>query len=160
MRNSVKHIICLVIAFVAAVSLQAQNLESYRNSDIECLASELDGSLTIRVTGGGKNKKDAEEQARKNAVHAIIFNGVHDKKTGTTTRPLVTEVNARERHEDYFNKFFTDGGEYKKYVSENDAKRLSKEKSGNKYERKYRLTIRVLRSELKARLKSDGIIKN
>lgn len=160
MRNRVKHIICLAIAFIAAVSLQAQNLAAYHNSEIECLASELDGSLTIRVTGAGKSKQDAEEQARKNAVYAIIFNGVHDKKSGSTTRPLVTEVNARERYEDYFNKFFTDGGEYKNYVSKADAKRFSKEKSKNKYEKKYRLTIRVLRSELKARLKSDGIIKN
>ena len=40
-----------------------------------------------------------------------------------------------------------------------DEKKSSKDKSENKIGARYGVTIRVLRSELKTRLKADGIIK-
>ena len=38
-------------------------------ASVECLNVELDGSITVRVTGFGRNRLDAKEQARKNAVY-------------------------------------------------------------------------------------------
>ena len=52
-----------------------------------------------------------------------------------------------------------DKGEYSKYVSMEDARRGSKNKAKNKYFKSYRLTVRVLRSELKDRLIADNVIK-
>ena len=156
--NRFKYLMLLLLAF-AATTVHAQHVATNNKSNIECLSSELDGSITVRVTGAGKNKRDAKEQAKKNAIFEIIFNGIHDNKLGSNCRPLVTEVNAREKYEDYFNNFFKDKGDYLKYTSEADEKRFSKETKKNKYENSYRLTIRVLRSELKEHLKKDGIIK-
>lgn len=156
--NRLKYLMLLLLAFIATTT-HAQHVATNNKSDIECLSSELDGSITIRITGAGKNKRDAKEQAKKNAIFEIIFNGIHDRKLGNNIRPLVTEVNAREKYEDYFNNFFKDKGEYSKYISEADEKRFSKETKSNKYENSYRLTVRVLRSKLKARLKEDGITK-
>ena len=73
-------------------------------------------------------------------------------------RPLVTEVNAKERYEDYFNIFFMDNGEYKKYVSLRDTRRMSRGRAKDKVGYAYDLTVRVLRAELKARLKADNVI--
>jgi hypothetical protein len=78
---------------------------------------------------------------------------------GCDTRPLVSEHNARDKYAEYFNIFFMDGGEYKKYVSMEDRKRRSYDKSKNKMFKNYRMTVRVLRRELQARLKGDGVIK-
>lgn len=66
---------------------------------------ELDGSQTLRVLGYGRNRSDAKEQAMKNAVWAVVFDGIREGVSGCNMRPLVTEVNARERYEDYFNVF-------------------------------------------------------
>lgn len=159
MRNKCKFLICLLLAITTVSVAYSQHVRTNNKSDIECLSSELDGSVTVQVTGAGKNKSDAQEQAKKNAVFEIIFNGIHNGALDSNCKPLITEVNAREKHEDYFNKFFKDNGDYLKYVSKADAKRFSKEIKKNKYENSYRLTIRVLRSELKARLKKDGILK-
>lgn len=159
MNCRLRHILFAIVAFITTTSLHAQDFSSYHKGNIECLEAELDGSLTLRVTGAGKNRSDAEEQAKKNAVYEIIFKGIVGSASGKITKPLVTEVNARERYEDYFDQFFADGGAYKKYVSKADAKRSSKEKTKKKYENTCRLTVRVLRSELKLRLKEDGIIK-
>jgi hypothetical protein len=119
---------------------------------------ELDGSQTLRVQGYGRNRSDAKEQAMKNAVWAVIFNGIRSGAGGCNTRPLVTEVNAAERYEDYFNLFFSDNGDYKKYVSLRDTKKGSSKKSKDKLGYSYEITVRVLRPELKSRLKADNVI--
>jgi hypothetical protein len=129
---------------------------SYETS---CLGIENDGSQTLRAWGEGRNKTDAVEQAKKNAVNDVIFKGITAGQTDCNMRPLVTEVNARERYEEYFDKFFMDGGEYKKYVLTKDEKHNSKEKQKNKISAKYGVTVRVLRNDLKSRLKIDGVIK-
>lgn len=151
----------LILTFIAALSLiyaEAQTQPVYARSSIRCLGVELDGSQTLRVQGYGRNRSDAKEQAMKNAVWAVIFDGIRDGVEGCNMRPLVTEVNAKERYEDYFNLFFADNGEYKKYVSLRDTKKRSGGKSKDKLGYAYDLTIRVLRAELKARLKSDNVI--
>ncbi len=52
-----------------------------------------------------------------------------------------------------------DHGEYLKYVTTEDRRILSNSTQVNKYFRNMRLTVRVLRSELKQRLIDDGVIR-
>ena len=54
--------------------------------------------------------------------------------------------------------FFADDGEYQKYVLLRDTKKRSGGRSKDKLGYAYDLTIRVLRAELKARLKADNVI--
>lgn len=151
----------LLMLFICAMSLfnvYAQKNPVYARSSIRCMGVELDGSQTLRVQGYGRNRSDAKEQAMKNAVWAVIFDGIREGAEGCNMRPLVAEVNAKERYEDYFNLFFADNGEYKKYVSLRDTKKRSGGRSKDKLGYAYDLTIRVLRAELKARLKADNLI--
>ncbi|MBQ9672159.1 MAG: hypothetical protein IJV34_04835 [Prevotella sp.] len=152
----------LLLTMIAALSLtcaEAQTQPVYARSSVRCMGVELDGSQTLRVQGYGRKRSDAKEQAMKNAVWAVIFDGVKEGAQGCDMRPLVAEANAKERHEDYFNRFFADGGDYKKYVSLSDTKKRSGGKSKDKLGYAYDLTIRVLRAELKARLKADNVIE-
>ena len=50
---------------------------AYYEYDAECLGVELDGSQTLRIWGVGRNKKDAVEQAKKNAVRTVLFKVIH-----------------------------------------------------------------------------------
>ncbi|MDO4171520.1 MAG: hypothetical protein Q4E63_07915 [Prevotellaceae bacterium] len=155
-----KQILVAIVAMLASfTSGMAQTKAVYARSSVRCLGVELDGSQTLRVQGYGRNRADAKEQAKKNAVWAVIFDGIRDGAEGCNTRPLVTEVNARERYEDYFNIFFADNGEYTKYVSMRDTKKRSGGKVKDKTGYAYDLTVRVLRAELKARLKADNVIE-
>lgn len=149
----------LAVAICMIGGTRAQSVASFHERPVECLGVELDGSQTLRSMGSGNTKSDAVEQAKKNAVWAVIFEGIRQGKAGCDMRPLLNEVNAKEKYEEYFNRFFADGGEYKKYVSMEDEKRRSKDKSKNKYYKNYTITVRVLRSELKARLKQDNVLK-
>ncbi|MBQ3657977.1 MAG: hypothetical protein II956_14245 [Bacteroidales bacterium] len=127
--------------------------------ETECLGVEGDGSQTLRAWGTGRNRSDAVEQAKKNAVYDVLFKGIRAGSSECNQKPLIPEVNARERYEDYFDLFFADGGEYTKFVSVADEKLFSKDKSKNKNGAQFGVTVRVLRAELKAQLKSDGLIK-
>lgn len=156
MNKKLSLIICTLM--ICAFSAEAQ-VATFQKQAIECLGIEGDGSQTLRVTGTGRNKSDAVEQAKKDAVSAVIFTGIRGGLNGCDSRPLINEMDARNKYEEYFNIFFMDNGEYLKYVSMEDRKRRSDVKSKNKYFKNYRITVRVLRSELKTRLKADGIIK-
>jgi hypothetical protein len=128
----------------------------------ECMGVELDGSHTVKAWGNGRNRSDAVEQAKKNAVRDIIFFGLLEGKQDCKQKPLILEVNAQEKYEDYFNKFFADGGEYKNYISLRDERLLDKVSRDRKKGRgsvTNGFIVRVLRSELKDKLIADGIIK-
>lgn len=157
MKQFIKKSICLLLLTTPVIALQAQT--GAQQQEVECLGVELDGSQTLRSKGKGKNKADAVEQAKKNAVWAVLFEGIHAGAAGCDMRPIVAEANAREKYEEYFNAFFRDNGGYKDYVSTEDEKRWSKDKTKNKYEVTYTITVRVLRPELKNRLRQDKIIK-
>ena len=53
-------------------------MATFQKEKIECLGVEGDGSQTLRVTGTGRNITDAKEQAKKDAVMAVIFDGIRD----------------------------------------------------------------------------------
>ncbi len=129
-------------------------------ASVECLNVELDGSITVRVTGYGRNRLDAKEQARKNAVYNVIFKGVKVAgKNSTLSRPLIYEVNAEEKYETFVNAFFADGGKYLEFTSMDDRRALSnkKEKGGKQVE--WSVTLRVLRPQLRQYLTEQNIIK-
>lgn len=153
-----KRVLFTIVAMLSLAYADAQTQTVYARSSIRCMGVELDGSQTLRVQGYGRNRMDAKEQAMKNAVWAVIFDGIRDGAEGCNMRPLVTEVNAKERYEDYFNLFFADNGAYKEYVTLRDTKRRSGGRVKDKIGYAYDLTIRVLRPQLKARLKADNVI--
>lgn len=132
---------------------------AFTTFETECLGVELDGSQTVRAWGKGKNKADAIEQAQKNAVRDILFKGINSGSGECNKRPLITEVNAQEKYEYYFNSFFRDGGAYKKYVSNEDENRTSRIKAKNSSQENYGVVVRVKRAELRERLIEDKIIK-
>ena len=128
----------------------------------ECMGVEMDGSQTLKAWGNGRNRGDAVEQAKKNAVRDVIFNGINEGRQDCERRPLVSEVNAQRKYEDYFNKFFADGGEFKKFISLKDEKildKISRDKQKARESVTHGLVVRVLRAELKQKLIADGIIK-
>lgn len=148
----------LLIVAILTFSLQSLVLgaQSYQT---ECISVEQDGSQTLRVWGKGRNRVDAVEQAKKDAIYEILFTGVRKGNKGERLRPLVPEVNARERYRDYFDIFFMDRGEYLNYVSMADRRIGSTVKESNSVQVRCCVTVRVLIPELRQRLTRDGILQ-
>lgn len=137
---------------------QVSSEYAFATFQTECLGVELDGSQTLRVFGKGKNKADAIEQAKKNAVRDILFKGINAGSGECSQRPLINEVNAQEKYAYYFNPFFKDKGSYLNYVKL-DEKRLSRIKSSNSTQENWGVVVTVDRPALQQQLINDNIIK-
>ena len=136
------------------------DLTAQRNSNIgyytiesECLGSELDGSITLRAWGTGRNRFDAVDQAKKNALREVIFKGIRKGSPECNQRPLLPEVNAEMKYEDFFNRFFSDRtDDYKKFCSGKDERldnKIFRRGMGDSKMVTYSVIVRVLRADLK-----------
>lgn len=149
-----------ILAICVACS-DKSSLAAFYDYETECIGTEYDGSLTLRAWGDGNTRQDAIDQAVKRAIHDVVFVGITKGLSGNLSKPLLLEANAEEKYEDYFNKFFADrGGDFRKFANFKDEKENSVQVAENRQVYKYGVTVRVLRADLKAKLKEDGIIKN
>lgn len=132
---------------------------SYAGYETECLGIELDGSQKLRAWGQGRHRQQAMQQAAKNAISDVIFKGIRGGSGGCDVKPLVYEANARDKYEDYFNRFFSDNGDYTRYMTLKGAPLRSRVKEFNSTGRRFGVVVVVQRTALREHLKSDGIIK-
>ncbi|MCM1107681.1 MAG: hypothetical protein NC388_01365 [Clostridium sp.] len=133
---------------------------AYHNYETECLGVGMDGNRTLRVWASGRNKFDAVEQACKKAVYDVVFTGITAGSGDCNAFPLVSEANARGKYEAYFDKFFSDGGAYRKYVTTSGQSKSGRDVFQGKGSVMYGITVTVNRSELRQRLEADNIIVN
>jgi hypothetical protein len=157
-----KTVFTVLLLMLTSISFSQKKTAGYYNYKTECLGVELDGSQTLKAWGNGRNKADAVEQAKKNAVRDVIFKGIIEGKQDCNQKPIVFEINAQEKYEDYFNTFFADGGEYKNFISLKDERifdKISRDRKKTSESVTNGIVVRVLRSELKKKLITDSIIK-
>ncbi|HRH64863.1 MAG TPA: hypothetical protein PLU53_01060, partial [Bacteroidia bacterium] len=121
-------IIFIIFAFVMAglptksVYSQAKkkankDTEAWRY-EVECAGVGKEGTYMIKVWSYSKKPQVAMEQCKKNAVHAVIFQGFAGGGQGCTPQKALTSNPSLEQEKaDYFEEFFADGGKYMKYVS-------------------------------------------
>ncbi|HRH64685.1 MAG TPA: hypothetical protein PLU53_00155 [Bacteroidia bacterium] len=129
--------------------------------ETECLGVEMDGTQTLKAFGTGSNNDDAIEQAKKNAVRDVLFKGIRKGKPECELRPVLNEVNVQEKHADYFNTFFADGGPYKNYVNTKDGtgtQELMRDGNTKGAGVEFGVVVRVLRTALIKRMTDDNIL--
>jgi hypothetical protein len=163
MKNS-NYIKIIFVISIVLISCNAQKkIAGNYSYKTECLGIEMDGSQIVKAWGDGRNRFDVIEQAKKNAVNDVLFNGIYEGKQECEKRPVIAEVNARQKHEAYFNKFFADNDQYKKYVSLKDERigqEVSRDRKGWRQNVTHGVILQVLRAELKQKMIEDGILKN
>ncbi|MEG1498222.1 MAG: hypothetical protein RR393_02190 [Bacteroidales bacterium] len=125
--------------------------------DIECAGVGSDGTYMVKVWSYSKKAQIATEQSKKNAVHGIIFKGIAGKTQGCPAqKPIARNPTLQQEQSDYFKKFFSDGGDYMKYVL-SASRGLEKVKIGREY--KVGVVISVAKDQLRKDLETAGIIK-
>jgi hypothetical protein len=128
--------------------------------EIEPVNVGTTGSRLIKVWSYSKKVEGAIEQAKKNAVHAIIFRGYNGMNGVSSQKPLAANPNLEEEKKDFFESFFAEGGKYMKFVSiTNDGTIEAKDrlKVGKRY--KVGVIVSVNYAALRKDLEEAGIIK-
>ena len=87
--------------------------------EVQCVGVGVEGTKLVKVFSYSKNAKVALEQAKKNAIHAMIFQGfIGNSVSGcSTVKPLTNNPNLENEKADFFDGFFADGGKYMKFVT-------------------------------------------
>lgn len=162
MDFSMKKILLFVVAMSAILfsGCGAFKSQAYYDYKSKLIGTELDGTYTIRSWGRARNAVDAYVQARKQAVKDVIFTGVQAETSNLTSlKPLLFDMNAEEKYEDYFAVFFADGGEFEQYVSMKERRVMSSNFSRTEAQTLAQVTVCVNRVALKEKLIKDGILK-
>ena len=94
-----------IICFTLSSCNNLRQVSANYDYKTECAGVEGDGSQTLIAWGNGRNRFDVLSKQRMNAVRDVIFKGISDGKDGCNKRPVLGEVNARQKYEDYFNAF-------------------------------------------------------
>jgi len=161
-KELILSLIVILFALSACRNFKTPNSDTsgYYTYQTECLGSEYDGSVTVRAWGKGRNRKDAIEQAKKEAVRTIlIINMRNSNQPGCDQiTPLLNNENQLQTHADFFNNFFKDDGYYLKFISNKDETSKSKERKTSKSEVTYGVIIRVNRSELRKYLIENKVL--
>lgn len=159
-----KVISLLMIALIVSFNVNGQTKNQKKaagymigNYEVECLGTGMDGTQLVKVWGFGSKPDDAIYQARKNAVHAVIFKGIITGKPGCMQRPLVTKPGAEVQHADFFNNFFSDGGSYLRFVSQAGDGSVDRIKIDRKTY-KIGVVVSVMHAQLRRELETAGII--
>jgi len=130
--------------------------------ELEAVATGVQGTYQIKVWSYSKNVETATEQAKKNAVHGIIFKGFPNKGRVQGQKPLARNANLYEENEDVFKEFFkTGGGDYMKFVTlANNGQIAAGDRIKiSKKEYKIGVVVSVNIAELRKYLETKGIIK-
>lgn len=150
----------IAILAIVAAGCGAQKSQAYYDYDSKIIAAHGDGSYTIRAWGRSRNATMSYDAAQKQALEDVLFKGVRAQSGNLTDlKPLVLEVNARERYEDYFNAFFSDEKNWKPFVSMKDRRTMTSNYKRTDAQTLAQVTVLVYRNELKKKLQNDGILK-
>lgn len=134
-----------------------QDTENWRY-ELECVGIGKPGTKVVRVWSYSKKATVAQNQAKKNAVHGIIFQGYAAGGQGCTAqKPLASNPALEQQKEDFFKDFFAEGGKYMKFVSMSGDNVPVVAKVGKEY--KVGVVVIVMTDNLRKDLEAAGIIR-
>ena len=151
---------------LAAVPTFAQNKKQQKlNDDTERFRYDIEfcqnsnGFVLVKVWSYSKKADLAVAQARKNAVHGVLFRGFSSADPNyVSMQPIVKDPSIESIKADYFEAFFDDdNGEYARYapsVIDSSTKII---KVGKEY--KAGVVVKVNTKLLRQHLEQAGIIK-
>jgi hypothetical protein len=149
-----------IIVILGSGCLQNQQIATNYHYQTECIDNGFDGIATIVSYGSGMNGKEAANQAIKNGIYDLLFSGARSNRIECNIKPIIPEVNAKDKYESYFNDFFKVGGKYLDFVKHGtSAKKITNNINRNSAARiLYKTTFHLNISELKRELIEDQIL--
>ncbi len=154
-------LITLGLVFIILLSTNANakdKTEEQWKYDIECAGIGNEGTCLVKVWSYSKKGRITVEQAKKNAVHGVLFKGFSGSRGCTAQKPLIKDPATQYDKRDYFKSFFNKDHSYLKYaaiVSETpEVVKVSKK------EYKVGYIISVSKDLLRKDLESAQIIKS
>lgn len=138
--------------------------ERTRNWEYESICAESGGtesSYLVEVTSYVPDLQLALVQAKRNAIHAVLFKGISGNNLGCTTKDPLVSDSSYESNFTYFQDLFYNSSDFNKYVTAPSGSAESSETYKVKGRKNYRVTfiISINVDELRRKLEFDKIIE-
>ncbi|HNX89885.1 MAG TPA: hypothetical protein PKH58_12465 [Paludibacteraceae bacterium] len=166
MKKTAKALSLFLILFTCfGVTAAAQNKKADKDTrnwvyEIEPVSVGTQGSYLIKVWSYSKKPIVAIEQAKKNAVHGIIFKGFTGIQGVPGQRPLTNNPNLEVEQAEFFKNFFAEGGKYMKFVNiTNDGSVAAEDRLKIGKEYKIGVVVSVNVAGLRKDLEDAGILR-
>ena len=161
--------ISTLLLFITSVSYGQKRLEKLADEDtaewryeIECVGTGNNGAILVKVWTYSRKPEVAMEQAKKNAVHGVIFKGIPQGDRGCFSQPALSRsANLEQEKQGFFGEFFRNGGKYMKFVNlatDGAIATGDRVKIGRK-EYKIAVIVSVNKDLLRDELEDAGIIR-
>ena len=158
-RSSYVILLTMLAGMLVMSSCGVKRSQAYYDQSTQVLSANYDGSYVLRVQVRARNAAVGFADAKRQAVRDVIFKGAKTASNGISDlKPLVFDMNAQEKHEDYFNAFFEDNGAWNNYCSLQDRRTNTSSFERTNTQMVQTVTVTVDRAGLKRRLQADGII--
>jgi hypothetical protein len=129
-----------------------------RNYQTECVTIDTDGYLIIKIWDTKKGAKYKPEQARKDAIHAILFSGISGGNGCTTQPPIINKGEEQEKFKSIEEAFFARKGKWSIYTRSSATETTLPAKLGLKNWKVYQVS--VSKNELRKFLEEQKIINS
>lgn len=150
-----KIILLFFSLIVLSLSTYAQKQFAYQ---VECILIENSGSVTIKIWNTKKGKIYSQEQARKDAVHAILYSGVPSNNGCVAQKLLLSTPESIQAFKRIENDFFSKNGEWSKFTREASLSTTLPRQIGDKKWKVYQVSIS--KDLLRKYLEEHKIIKS
>jgi hypothetical protein len=145
---------------LAQASKKAEKDTRNWHYELEAVSEGKEGTYVIKVWSYSKKSNVAIDQAKKNAIHGIIFQGCVGVGHVSNQPPLTNNSGLEFEKKDFFDEFFKDNGQYQKYVSVSTDGSVSagdRMKVGKEY--KIGVVVSIRKDLLRKDLEAAGIIR-
>lgn len=144
----------LALSSIMLLSFASNN----RNYQSECVTIETDGYVTIKIWDTKKGAKYKPEQARKDAIHAILFSGIAGSSGCATQPPLLNKTEEQENFKTIEKSFLAKKGKWAMFTRSSATETTLPTSIGDKQWKVYQVSIS--KNDLRKYLEEQKIIKS
>jgi len=144
------------------ISLGVFFLSSFLKSKVtyqtECISIQSDGSVAFKIWDTKKGDKYTSEQARKDAIHAVLFSSVSGGAGCTTQPPILNTSEEQNNFKAIEKSFFAKNGKWAVYTRNSTTETTLPTSLGENNWKVYQVS--VSKNELRNFLEEQKVIKS
>ena len=153
-KNKITQLVFIAITSILLISFTPKQ----RSYQTECVSIETDGYITIKIWNIEKGNNYKPTQARKDAIHSILYSGISQANSCSTQLPILNKTIEQENFQSLQKSFFANKGPWSRFTRSSVTETTLPTFIGNKNWKVYQVS--VSKKELRKYLEERKIIKS
>jgi len=144
-----------ILLFVTITSLSCSTSRVFQS---ECESLAKSGYIDVTIWDSKKGANYSIEQARKDAIHTILYSGIAGSKNCSSQPPILNSDEERSKFDKIQKDFFSKNGQWTRYTTSAKKSNAKPETVSDKNWNFY--TVTVAKQELRKYLEEQKIINS